>query len=120
MIPNSNSRQKLISKLTAARIEKGLTQEQLAMRIGTQRSNISRIESGTQNLSVDMLTKICDALDMDFDITLEERSSAMSSIYELRIYNQTLVTFELKENGLEGLTASVLSDLLSTSYNSTL
>ena len=109
MIEYSSSRQKIISKLVSARLEKGLTQEQLAMKIGTQRSNISRIESGSQNLSVDMLTKICDALDKDFDITLEERSSAMSSVYELRIYNQTLVTFELKENGLEGLTASVLS-----------
>lgn len=109
MIEYSSSRQKIISKLVSARLEKGLTQEQLAMKIGTQRSNISRIESGTQNLSVDMLTKICDALNMDFDITLNERSDSMSNIYELRIYNQTLVTFELKENGLEGLTASVLS-----------
>ena len=65
MDPVIFARQKVISKLIAARLEKGLTQEQLAKKIGTQRSNISRLESGIQNLSLDMLTKICDALDME-------------------------------------------------------
>ena len=49
------SRQSIIQKLTQARLEKGLTQEQLARLTGTQRSNICRIESGTQNLSIDMI-----------------------------------------------------------------
>lgn len=48
------ARQNIISKLIAARLEKGLTQEQLARKIGTQRSNICRIESGVQNLSIDI------------------------------------------------------------------
>ena len=102
------ARQIIISKLIAARLEKGLTQEQLAKKIGTQRSNICRIESGIQNLSIDMLTKICDALDMRFDFVLEERSDTMNQNYEIRLYNQTLVTFSLAENGLEGLTASLI------------
>ena len=101
------ARQRIISKLIAARLEKGLTQEQLAKKIGTQRSNISRLESGVQNLSLDMLAKICDALDMEFDFILEERDEAMNPNYEIRLYNQTLVTFSLYENGLEGLTASL-------------
>ena len=45
------ARQSIVQKLTQARLEKGLSQEQLAKRIGTQRSNICRIEKGTQNLS---------------------------------------------------------------------
>lgn len=101
------ARQRIISKLIAARLEKGLTQEQLAKKIGTQRSNISRLESGVQNLSLDMLAKICDALDMKFDFILEERDEAMNPNYEIRLYNQTLVTFSLYENGLEGLAASL-------------
>lgn len=108
MDPVIFARQKVISKLIAARLEKGLTQEQLAKKIGTQRSNISRLESGIQNLSLDMLTKICDALDMDFDFVLEERRETMNQNYEIRLYNQTLVTFSLYENGLEGLTASLM------------
>ena len=38
------ARQSIVQKLTQARLEKGLSQEQLAKRIGTQRSNICRIE----------------------------------------------------------------------------
>ena len=49
------ARQSIVQKLTQARLEKGLSQEQLAKRIGTQRSNICRIEKGTQNLSLDYL-----------------------------------------------------------------
>ena len=37
-----DDRQKIISMLTAARIEKGISQQELADRIGTKRSNICR------------------------------------------------------------------------------
>lgn len=39
-------RQEIVSKLTQARLEKGLSQAQLAEMVGTQRSNICRIENG--------------------------------------------------------------------------
>lgn len=52
------SRQNIISQLTQARLRKGLSQEQLAELIGTKRSNICRIESGSQNLSLDLMIKI--------------------------------------------------------------
>ena len=57
-----DDRQKIISMLTAARIEAGISQQELAKRIGTKRSNICRIESGAQNISLDMLLKISQAL----------------------------------------------------------
>ena len=90
-----DSRQKIISQLISARLEKGLSQEQLAQLIGTQRSNICRIESGSQNLSIDMLVKICTALGKDINLSLEERSEPMSNVYNLKLYNQILVTFSL-------------------------
>ena len=71
------ARQSIVQKLTQARLEKGLSQEQLAKRIGTQRSNICRIEKGTQNLSLDLMLKIAEALDKDVSVMLEERSSTM-------------------------------------------
>jgi len=43
-------------------LSKGISQEELARMIGTQRSNICRLESGAQNLTVDMLIKITAAL----------------------------------------------------------
>lgn len=104
-----NSRQKIISQLISARLEKGLSQEQLAKLIGTQRSNICRIESGSQNLSVDMLVKICSALDKEINFSLEERSEPMSNIYNLKLYNETLLTFSLEEKGLEGLKVEIQS-----------
>lgn len=101
------SRQKIISQLISARLEKGMSQEQLATLIGTKRSNICRIESGTQNFSIDMLVKICDALEKDVNVILKERSIPMSNIYDLKIYNQILLTFSLEEKGLEGLKVQI-------------
>ena len=80
-----------MQKLTQARLEKGLSQEQLAKRIGTQRSNICRIEKGTQNLSLDLMIKIAEALDKDVSVVLEERSSTMEKVYSLRLYDETLL-----------------------------
>lgn len=107
MSDSIDSRQKIISQIISARLEKGLSQEQLAKLIGTQRSNICRIESGSQNVSLDMLIKICSALDKDINLSLEERSEPMSNIYNLKLYNQTLVTFSLEEKGLEGLCVQI-------------
>lgn len=102
-----DSRQKIISELISARLEKGLSQEQLAQLIGTKRSNICRIESGNQNVSLDMLIKIASALGKNINLSLEEREKPMSNIYNLKLYNQTLVTFSLEEKGLEGLCVQI-------------
>ena len=100
-------RQEIVSKLTQARIEKGLSQAQLAELVGTQRSNICRIENGGQNLSLDLLIKISSALGKDIDLLLEERQPEMSNIYHLKLYDDILLTFSLEEKGLEGLTAEI-------------
>ncbi len=102
-------RQEIVSKLTQARLEKGLSQAQLAEMVGTQRSNICRIENGGQNLSLDLLIKITDALGKDISVLLEEKSVEMSNVYNLKLYDDILVTFSLKEKGLEGLVVEVLS-----------
>ena len=100
-------RQEIVSKLTQARIEKGLSQAQLAELVGTQRSNICRIENGGQNLSLDLLIKISSALGKDIDLLLEERQPEMSNVYHLKLYDEILLTFLLEEKGLEGLTAEI-------------
>ena len=102
------ARQNIVRKLTQARLEKGMSQSQLAKRIGTQRSNICRIEKGTQNLTLDLMIKIADALDKDVTVMLEERGNPMDKIYSLRLYDETLLTFTLEERGLEGLQANIL------------
>lgn len=60
----------LIDAIVAARIEKKMTQTELANRSGTQQSNISRFESGNYNPSLEFLHKIAAALDKQLEITL--------------------------------------------------
>ncbi len=51
--------------IRGARQHQGLTQSQLAERLGTSQSAVHRIEQGAQNLSLEMLTRISAALDSE-------------------------------------------------------
>jgi ribosome-binding protein aMBF1 (putative translation factor) len=53
------------------RAELGLTQEQLAERMGTSHSAISRIESGQHRASVSTLERLAQALDVRFVMGFE-------------------------------------------------
>lgn len=44
------------------RINKGLSQDELSRRVDFDRTYLSRVESGKQNMTVDALLKICDGL----------------------------------------------------------
>ena len=107
-----SDRQKIISVLTAARIEKGLSQQALADMLGTKRSNICRIEAGGQNISLDTLLKISDALGKDVFVDFKERNNEMENEitnYSLRLYDDELLTFSLHKAGLAGLKAKIIS-----------
>ena len=54
------------SLIRDARRHKGLTQTDLAELLATSQSAVARIEQGRQNLSLDTLAKIGDALDSEF------------------------------------------------------
>ena len=60
----------IIHAVIAARIEKQMTQADLAERADTKQSNISRFESGSYNPSLEFLQKIAGALDKQLEITL--------------------------------------------------
>lgn len=55
-------RYELISQLIGARLKSGLTQAQLAKKIGTKQSAIARIEGGDSNPSIAFLEKLTQAL----------------------------------------------------------
>lgn len=55
-------------KLIGARLAAGLTQAQLAERIGTKQSAISRLEGGDAEPSFDMLRRLAVALNVSFEI----------------------------------------------------
>ena len=50
------------NRVKTLRIDKGLSQDELARRIDFDRTYLSRVESGKQNMTVDALLKICDGL----------------------------------------------------------
>jgi DNA-binding XRE family transcriptional regulator len=64
-------RYEAISSILRVRIEQNITQEELALRAGTQKSNISRLESGSYNPSLDFLTKIAHSLGKEVYIEIK-------------------------------------------------
>jgi len=61
----------LIEIIIKKRIEKGLTQKELAKKIGTKQSAISRFESGACNPSFSFLQKVAGALDTRLKVSLK-------------------------------------------------
>ena len=55
----------VIEELIAQRLKQGISQGELAEKIGTRQSAISRFESGSYNPTVQFLYKIADALNVN-------------------------------------------------------
>lgn len=55
-------REEVVRQLKEVRKAEGMTQERLAELVGTKKSNISRLESGRYNPSLDFLVKVADGL----------------------------------------------------------
>ena len=51
-----------VAQIIKARKEQNITQAELAKRVGTQKSNISRLESGNYNPTINFLKRIAKAL----------------------------------------------------------
>ena len=100
-------RRDIISQLVAARLEKGISQAELARMIGTQRSNICRLESGAQNPTLDMILKISSVLGKTVTFGLED-TEMEANRYSLRIFDTELMRFSMEKRGLEGLTAEII------------
>ena len=59
-----------VAQIIKARKEQNITQAELAKRVGTQKSNISRLESGNYNPSLDFLEKVATSLGKSLKIEL--------------------------------------------------
>ncbi len=55
------------------RLEQGLSQKELADKINTKQSAISRLESGEYNPSIEFLTKVANALGKELKISFQEQ-----------------------------------------------
>lgn len=105
-------RKKIGKLLYAERLMKQMSQKELAARIGTEKSNISRMENGRQNMSVDYLEAIAKALDKDVRLVISDHevSYGDTSIYSLRLYDDELVRFRMERaaGSESGFTVDIL------------
>lgn len=68
MQERNHSRQEIAAQLRQVRKEQGMTQERLAEKVGTRKSNISRLESGRYNPSLDFLEKVAGGLGREIEV----------------------------------------------------
>ena len=61
----------MIRQIIRARIEQNLSQEELAHKVGTKQSNISRLESGSYNPSLRFLKKVARGLGKELHISFK-------------------------------------------------
>lgn len=92
-----------VSKMIAkARIDKGLTQEQLAVKIGTKQPSIARIENYSNLPSLTMLQKIAEALDCKLEAPKLISNMNLAETQSYKIVNKIKGIFKVKEFRLEG------------------
>ena len=60
----------LVQIIIEKRIKQGFTQSELARRVGTKQSSISRFESGAYNPTISFLRKVANALDVKLKISV--------------------------------------------------
>jgi len=64
-------RYRIISELIVARLKKGITQKQLAEKIGTKQPAIARLEAGNVNPSLGFLNKAASVMGYKLKVSLE-------------------------------------------------
>lgn len=92
-----NLRLQVARELAVTRIFEGMSQTELAEATGTQKSNISRMESGGQNMSVDYIESASKALGKEARFVLAEPEFKYGDVtdYSLKLYDEELMKFRL-------------------------
>ena len=69
-LKHNETEYKVIEEIIMARQEKNLTQKGLAELVGTRQSNISRLESGNYNPTLEFLNKIAKAVGKELEVRM--------------------------------------------------
>lgn len=64
----------VIRAILDARLNQGITQSELANKLGTKQAVISRLETGKANPSINFIKRLAKVLDLDFSICLTARA----------------------------------------------
>jgi predicted transcriptional regulator len=70
-LDNNSIEYQVVREIIKARHELNITQEQLAKLAGTKQSNISRLESGEYNPTIEFLSKVAQAMGKTLEIRLQ-------------------------------------------------
>lgn len=94
---SSEFRRKVANNLAVTRLFEGVSQTELAERLGTSKSSISRIEKGEQNLTLDYVCAYAEALGKQPVLMVEEPPVEYSdeSAYQLKLYDEVLMEFSM-------------------------
>lgn len=65
---NIDHRIEIGNRIAEIRKQRGLTQAELSEITGLQQVNISKIENGKYNVSIDILNRVCRALEVEIKI----------------------------------------------------
>lgn len=71
-----NNREDIGLQLARIRVKRGMSTRELAEQCGVHYSNICKIEKGAYNVSIDILSKVCAALEADIRIIEKEKVEA--------------------------------------------
>ena len=69
------TRKQLIEQLIRYRKAKKITQADISENTGIQRHNISRLESGKYNPTLDMIVRVADSIGLEVEVTLKEKKN---------------------------------------------
>lgn len=72
-------RKKIGEQIRQRRESLGMTQAELSERTGLDRANISKIEGGRYNVSVDLLGRIAGALKCEFQVRIAEERAKLEA-----------------------------------------
>ena len=77
IVPHTNQqiRADIARQMREARHSMHLTQQVLADRVGTKKSNISRMESGTYNPTLDFMVKVAEGMGKQISIRIDEQGT---------------------------------------------
>lgn len=68
--------QAVAARLRALRQRAGITQADLALRLGTTQSAVARMEAGQRRMSLSTVRRVAEALGCDAELVIRERKTA--------------------------------------------
>jgi len=94
-------RRRVVTELMAERIVQKKTQAELAENLGTSRTSLSRIEHGRQNVTVDYIQAMAEAMDREVEFVVREAPVEYGdeSTYSLKLYDEELLRFSMSRGG---------------------